>query len=135
MKAITIYQPWASLIILGLKTIETRGHDRFKGLAGETIAIHSSKKPYQKRPRTDLGKARYSHLQEDVPLGVVLGTAKVEKAAWCLPSDSEFSLCQCNGMFGLWLSEAYEFREPIPARGHQGIWNWEPPEAHGKEIG
>jgi hypothetical protein len=38
--AITINQPWASLIANGIKTIETRKHTKFKCLVGQRIAIH-----------------------------------------------------------------------------------------------
>jgi predicted transcriptional regulator len=41
MKVITLWQPWASFIALGWKTIETRTHDRFKNLVCERIAIHA----------------------------------------------------------------------------------------------
>ena len=41
MKAITLWQPHASWIAMGWKTIETRDHDRFRGLVGQRIAIHA----------------------------------------------------------------------------------------------
>jgi hypothetical protein len=44
VKTITLHQPWASLIACGLKTIETRTHDRFRSLVGETVAIHAGKR-------------------------------------------------------------------------------------------
>jgi hypothetical protein len=44
MKAITLHRPWSSLIACGLKTIETRTHDRLRRLAGQTIAIHAAQK-------------------------------------------------------------------------------------------
>lgn len=43
MKVITLWQPWATLIPLGLKTIETRSFPAPKSLVGQTIAIHSAK--------------------------------------------------------------------------------------------
>lgn len=42
MKAITLHQPWASLIAEGVKTIETRGRrDPWRSVIGETIAVHA----------------------------------------------------------------------------------------------
>ena len=41
MKALTIRQPWAQLIALGVKTIETRSWRAPKALIGQTIAIHA----------------------------------------------------------------------------------------------
>lgn len=44
MKALTLWQPWASLIALGVKTIETRSWAAPKSLIGQRIAIHASKR-------------------------------------------------------------------------------------------
>lgn len=42
MKALTLWQPWASLIALGVKTIETRGWStNYRG----PLAIHAAKRP------------------------------------------------------------------------------------------
>lgn len=41
MKALTIRQPWATLIALGVKTIETRSWRAPKALIGQRIAIHA----------------------------------------------------------------------------------------------
>ena len=40
---ITLYQPWATWIMRGWKTIETRTHSRFACLRGQTILIHAGK--------------------------------------------------------------------------------------------
>lgn len=45
MKAITLWQPYASLVALGVKTIETRSWPAPKGLVGQRIAIHAAAKP------------------------------------------------------------------------------------------
>lgn len=42
MKVLTLHQPWASLIALGVKTIETRGHST--NVRGR-IAIHAAARP------------------------------------------------------------------------------------------
>lgn len=46
MKVLTLWQPWASLVVLGVKTIETRSYpvNRLGGHPelGETIAIHAA---------------------------------------------------------------------------------------------
>ena len=43
MKAITLHQPWASLIAEGIKTIETRSWAPPRQLIGQRIAIHAGK--------------------------------------------------------------------------------------------
>lgn len=53
VKAITLHQPWASLIALGVKKIETRSWPAPKGLIGQRIAIHAgSKEPRWMLPIT-----------------------------------------------------------------------------------
>lgn len=44
MKAISLWQPWASLIACGAKPYETRSWAPPLGLIGQTIAIHAAKK-------------------------------------------------------------------------------------------
>lgn len=44
MKAITLWQPWATLIVLGEKKFETRTWAASVKLIGETIACHAAKK-------------------------------------------------------------------------------------------
>jgi hypothetical protein len=44
MKAISLWQPWASLIACGAKPFETRHWAPPAGLIGQTIAIHAAKK-------------------------------------------------------------------------------------------
>ena len=43
MKALTIHQPWASLITARAKTIETRSWKPPRNMIGERIAIHASR--------------------------------------------------------------------------------------------
>jgi hypothetical protein len=44
MKAISLWQPWASLIACGAKPFETRHWSPPRELIGQTIAIHAAKK-------------------------------------------------------------------------------------------
>jgi hypothetical protein len=44
LKAISLWQPWASLIAHGVKTIETRSWAPPKSLLGQRIAIHAAKR-------------------------------------------------------------------------------------------
>ena len=44
MKAITLWQPWASMVAMGLKQNETRSWAPPKALIGERIAIHAAKR-------------------------------------------------------------------------------------------
>src|SRR6185437_13299760 len=44
MRAISLWQPWASLIACGVKRYETRSWAPPRDLIGQTIAIHAAKK-------------------------------------------------------------------------------------------
>ena len=48
MYAITLHQPWASLIALGIKTVETRSLPAPALLVGQTIVIHAGKQVVKK---------------------------------------------------------------------------------------
>ncbi len=80
MKAITVYQPWASLIAVGAKKYETRSWaTNYRG----QIAIHAGKKPFTTNEYTDgeLYPFAYALNLPDIysfdtlPLGAVIATA------------------------------------------------------------
>lgn len=144
MKAITLWQPWASLIALGLKTIETRGHDHFKWLKGQRIAIHAGKQfdrqaireiasaewwtpELDERLSWDYDGTRHSRLDSDNvwPSGLVLCTAQVVEARWLTPADNRAAFCRCDPTrFGLVLVQVKRLIPPVPAKGAQGVWEW-----------
>jgi hypothetical protein len=106
VKALTIRQPWASLIALGVKHIETRSWRASQSLIGQTIAIHAGKHrpkdvwcsfmndpvfPPELAPLYDYGKCVDPQESNDGewwryrwggPLGAVVATATL---ADCLP--------------------------------------------------
>jgi hypothetical protein len=154
MRAITLHQPWASLIAFGLKSIETRTHDRFRGLVGQTIAIHAGQKWDELAfsiswPLTDAEMAREAAAEYGADgaavrraihaargaAGCVVAVVDVADHRRLTGADSRAALCQAEGLFGLVLVNVRRFREPIAARGHQGIWEWEPPEDWGGASG
>jgi hypothetical protein len=71
MKAITIWQPWASLIACGTKKYETRSWPtKYRG----PIAIHAA----AKEPRTLPQEVREALDQlDEVPLGAIIATAEL----------------------------------------------------------
>lgn len=128
---ITLWQPWATWVILGWKTIETRTHNRFKSLAGKTIYIHAAKKwdanavswalPWM----TPAMKEDYQY--QDYLEGAIIGTAFVkEHIALTLPY-SQKALISCDdryARFGLILRDIKAVL-PIYVSGKQGIWSHE----------
>ena len=80
MKALTLHQPWASLIADGRKAIETRSWPPPRTLIGKRIAIHAGKEI--DRPLFDRWLAGQS-----VPLGAILCTARIAELARVAHSD------------------------------------------------
>lgn len=88
MKALSLWQPWASLIGIGVKPEETRSWPPPSGIVGQRIAIHAAKKPIEQALReagctnmlvlsmaTALEAAGFNI--ESLPLGKVVCTAVV----------------------------------------------------------
>jgi len=177
MKAITVYQPMASLIAVGAKPFETRA---WRTAHRGPIAIHAGKKII--RPHEDeklwLGNgfadgamkalgisaelyalAMYKDpdsvalLNRKLPLGAVVATA-VLAGCWEIKNQKilvsnqtgpmvmytkretgcfyEFPTEQ-DRLFGYWrpgryaweLADVAALAEPVPARGKQGLWEWD----------
>ena len=151
--ALSLWQPWASAIALGMKVTETRsGATRYRG----PLAIHATA---QWQPETmewldefeaenplewmefntRCFRAGYRRLR-DLPLGAVVATATL---ADCLPTEQIVSGHDARddwqqldwflgdfsaGRFGWLLEDVRRVEPPIPARGAQGLWQWSPPE-------
>ena len=135
MEAITLHQPWASLIAVRAKTVETRSWLPPRNLLRKRIAIHAGKTLDKGQPVPDS-----IHLI-DLPRGAIVATARladacrvtgrrgdyafgfsaIDETMLRLKVDAygDFSLRRC-----LWLLEDIEpLDEPIPARGYQGFWD------------
>ena len=136
MKAITLWQPWATYVTLKFKTIETRTHDRFKSLKGQRIAVHAGLKVdksgllneylYLKIKRWDVDNiVRFIRMCR----GQLVCTATVADARWAPNVDFEEreewnkkAMCDVAGRFCLFLEDIKPFRGRIPGRGRQGIF-------------
>jgi hypothetical protein len=137
MEIITLWQPWASFIAEGWKTIETRTHDRFKNLEGRTIGIHAGMKwdrdwyelasPYMTEEQKKLALERQQRYMCN--RGKILCVAEVEECCWLfgLEDDNKQALIDCGlgDRYGLHLKNI-RLIEPYPAKGKQGIWHINP---------
>jgi hypothetical protein len=54
MKALTLWQPWASLIVAGVKPYEFRGWRAPASFVGQRIGIHAGKRPVRRGEIADL---------------------------------------------------------------------------------
>lgn len=120
--------------MLGWKTIETRRHNRFRSLVGQTIVIHAAQQWDQSAYGEVMQEGWLSYAQlnrsDDFKLlrGVLLGTVKVISSRNLTPEDSEAALIECQtSRYGLFLVEPKLFANPIPCKGHQGIFEAEIP--------
>lgn len=172
MKAITIRQPWASLIASGDKLYETRSWPtNYRG----PIAIHAAQKVdgdafrYLTTPLPTIDQLERCGLTPEnvgnLPRGAVIATAelvnvwrivyhpgtdvdaaaKIPLGAESLSTDKHapdfgdyFVPTQKEMDLGYWKPGNYAWElqnvkvlpEPVPAKGKQGLWNWEP----GKKV-
>ena len=122
MKALTIKQPWASLIVRGGKDIENR--DWGTSMRG-IIAIHSSAKLEEREMFSAccfmegfIPNFSSQFFREDTfPVGLILGTVEI---VGCVKASDSPWFC---GEFGFVLKNAVAFRTPIPCKGKLGFWN------------
>jgi hypothetical protein len=138
MRAITLWQPWASLIAIGAKRIETRSWGTsYRGL----LAIHASKRVpwdiaafYAADPLpTALTNAGYASFT-DLPFGLVLATCRLVDV---IPTTSDYLTeiltppernygDYAPGRFAWLLADITRLDPPVPASGRQGLWEWMP---------
>ncbi|HUU60205.1 MAG TPA: hypothetical protein VMZ50_11730 [Phycisphaerae bacterium] len=139
--AITLWQPWATWIADGLKVIETRTHARFRCLVGHRIAIHAGRRWDDTAIRAAMwvspvgwwAQLKQSAQRARSVRGMVVCTATVRDFQVLHEGHSPAALINCRGThrYGLFLQDVRPVVPPVPARGHQGIWQWNP---QGQEI-
>jgi len=154
MKALTIHQPWASLIALGIKTIETRTWPtKYRG----ELAIHAG---------IGVADGKFGdYTSQKFGEGYFLFGAGLPESGYGLPFGAVVAVAQLVDVVpiregvgpidrpGVWLGHdrfgeqtsvddqlpygdftsgrfAWVLKEvtpvpPIPAKGRQGLWNWE----------
>jgi len=138
VRALSWWQPWASFVAVGLKTIETRG--RLTHVRGR-FAVHAAARKYIDALADLLAKSgvnpREWGLDEELPLGAIVAVATLED---CVPVDARHSRligmqyhesCFGNysaGRFAWLLRDVVRLKVPIPCRGRQG-WFYLPPDA------
>ena len=152
MKAITLTQPWATLIVVGAKLIETRSW--FTTCRGR-IAIHAAKnfpeyaqhlcfrepfrlflEEYVDLNKTYLGRHRF-------PSGAIIATCRLVNCFKILdgtyrvggihipPGEPEQSFGDYTpGRYAWILDDVRRLPEPIPARGALGLWEWTQGDEH-----
>lgn len=158
MKALSLYQPWATLVAMEQKKIETRSwQTSYRG----TLAIHASKNTsYIMRSKKDYilddypfcfltNKETFLWAHERFPLGAVIALARLVD---CLPTDQikrafgrlwikstsgvSYQISEREQNFGdyspgryMWfLDQIVVLHKPVPARGAMMLWEWDLPD-------
>jgi activating signal cointegrator 1 len=131
MKAISLWQPWASAIALGYKRFETRGW--CTGYRGE-IAIHAAKRwtEAEREAAFDFENEFGITGLMTPPLGAMLAICRlthVGRTEEVVTRISEMERAFGNyapGRFAWRLELIEKFPAPITTKGEQGLFNWEP---------
>jgi hypothetical protein len=125
MKALSLTQPYATAIAIGIKQWETRSWPTsFRG----DICIHAAKNfPRWAKDfaRTELTLRR---LPNRIPLGGIICIAELTECRETYPLAQEMTAIE--RLYGDWSEGRYAFKlenvrvlaEPIPARGALGFW-------------
>lgn len=146
MKALSLWQPWASAIPLGLKRIETRGRPtNYRG----RLAIHAAKTQRNAETGDDLiyfwrhslcvspsyalAFARHGiDTWFDLPFGAIIATCDLVD---CVPSEQLLADGRADeqeqhwgnfgpGRYGWLLDNVVKLKTPVPLRGMQGLFEW-----------
>jgi hypothetical protein len=120
--AISLWQPWASFIAIGVKRYETRHWRAPARLVGQRIAVHAAKHPV---PRDDIEWwHKIAGPDAPLPMGAFVCTAILAAVhrAGKVPFD-EFG-DYGEGRFAWELTDVRPLEPPVPALGRQGFWTW-----------
>jgi hypothetical protein len=146
MKAITIIQPYATLIAVGEKRFETRSWAaKYRG----PLAIHAGKKVDSKacqEPEIAAALAQHGYTADTLPTGAVIAVSELSACQeihidhkgdavllhrlvpvfWIGRDNKEFAFgFYESGRYAWELANVKQLPEPIPAKGQLSLWNWE----------
>lgn len=133
MKAITLTQPWATLVAIGAKRIETRSwRTDYRG----PLAIHAAKGlpkwvwnwyTQNSWARAALGIESYSDLLA-MPRGAIVAITRltvVQPVSAIVVDDRERAFGDYSaGRFAWLLTNIECLPKPIEAKGALGLWEW-----------
>ena len=142
MRALTLTQPWATLVAIGANVIETRDWPtKYRG----RFAIHAAKgfprdarALCRKRPCRDALAAGGYTTADALPRGAIVAVVTLESLLVCGPSTLEEIRARSkrgelpaheadfgdfsDGRYGFVLNDVSRVDPPVPARGMLGFW-------------
>lgn len=110
--ALGVRQPWAELLVAGIKTIEVRSQETNRR---GTIYIYSAKKVADIPPARRAG-ARHGLDVEALPKGLLVGTVELVESRPCKASDGPAACLPrsyLKGRFAWKLQNARKLTEPL----------------------
>jgi hypothetical protein len=130
--ALTLWQPWADLIVDGIKPVENRPWPPPRWLIGQRFAIHAGR-TYDTECAEECAAGSFSEdrspiivkSKAEITLGAIVGVATLErynKKASLFRSADESPWF--FGPFGWWLRDVIRI-DPVPCRGKQKLWRVE----------
>jgi hypothetical protein len=132
--AITLWQPWATLVAIEAKPYETRHFPIPVRLLGQRVAIHAAARPVVTDLEPDVlldmdEVFPWCEWQTELPRGVVVATAILAES---IPAEKVLPDSFGNYAPGRWawrLEDVRPIKPHIPAKGRQHIgWPWTVPE-------
>ncbi len=125
MKGLTLTQPWATLVALGHKRVETRSwSSRYRG----PIAIHAAK-GFPGFARDFAAEERaIGRCPERLPFGAIVAVAELTRVVPVDTVASQVSALErrlgdwTRGRYAWFLEDVLALEEPIPARGALSLW-------------
>jgi hypothetical protein len=134
MKALTLWQPYATLIAIGSKRVETRSWHTLHYEGRPWIGIHAAKRT----PKVELRLAfqgpviraaltAHKITPADLPHGAIVAVARLVGCGSAADTDRFTWNEQGQGWFGpgrwAWmLDDVRQLPTPVPATGAQGLW-------------
>jgi hypothetical protein len=149
VKALSLWQPWASLIAIGAKRVETRGWGTsFRGQLAIHAALRTVRADEVEREMVEALRLCWPPTTAQlraIPLGVVVATCRLVEV--CRISELEAQMIDlgdapavgdgtvitpieaafgnyAEGRFAWMLADVKPVDPPRPARGARGLWEW-----------
>lgn len=133
MKALSLWQPWASLIAVGAKRVETRAWPAPDWLIGQRIAIHAAKRDTELWTCVRDPFKQYLPEPDSLPLGYVIATARLSRCTVMTeasiavlaqehPDEHAFGLYE-PGRYAWVLADVEPLAVPVAVRGRQKVFD------------
>jgi hypothetical protein len=125
MRALSLTQPWATAIAIGVKSVETRSwRTSYRG----QIAIHAAK-GFPKHAR-EFASAEHTlrRLPSQLPLGAIIAVATIADVTPTEEIELQVGAIEriygdySQGRFGWILKDVISLPESIPCRGALSLW-------------